>query len=156
MFIMVLVKTLWKVRYNCSTISTNIYLFICLFIHLVFEYEALCLSALEHLEVLLLLLLLMFSFPWSLFLPGFLVLMPWGSSDQEVFRSRRVSLLRVLWLLCLLRFWVSTLLLGSLDTASKKKKKAVNFRSNCEKEYGVRSWVALYSCSKYLKGSWWA
>ena len=44
----------------------------------------------------LLLLLLMFLFPWSLFLPGFLVLMPWGSSDQEVFRSRRVSLLRVL------------------------------------------------------------
>lgn len=67
--------------------------------------------------------LLMFLFPWSLFLPGFLVLMPWGSSDQEIFRSRRVSLLRVLWLLCLLRFWVSTLLLGSLDTASKKKQR---------------------------------
>jgi len=72
MFIMVLVKTLWKVRYNCSTISTNIYLFICLFIHLVFEYEALCLSALEHLEVLLLLLLLMFSFLF--FLSFFLII----------------------------------------------------------------------------------
>ena len=34
------------------------------------------------------------------------------------------------------------------------QKKAENFSSNCEKEYGVRSWVALYSCSKYLKGSW--
>ena len=35
-----------------------------------------------------------------------------------------------------------------------KKKKAEIFSSGCEKEYGVRSWVALYSCSKYLKGSW--
>jgi hypothetical protein len=47
---------------------------------------------------------------------------------------------------------VSTLPLGSLDRASKKKEKAEIFSSGCEKEYGVRSWVALYNCSKYLKG----